>query len=129
MQVRYSSFNSVGHAAGRQITRFGKNEPSCKECANLLSRVAREELPQVLARFAQELIIVEQTLDGVRNLAGYAAIAHGPRDRLVFAYSAADTEVIGVNQPSVLLDLLAFKTEIGNPVLTATVGASGDMKL
>src|SRR5215469_423590 len=91
--------------------------------------MAREELPQVFARFAQELVVAKQAFDRLRDLARRAAVSDGPCNRLVLADGAADAEVIRVDQLAVLLDFLAFKTEVGDPVLAATVRASRDMQL
>ena len=43
--------------------------------------------------------------------------------------SASQAEVIRVHKAVVILDLLTFDTDIGNPVLTATVWAAGDVQL
>src|SRR5581483_3685469 len=42
---------------------------------------------------------------------------------------AADAEVVSIEQAIVDLDLLAFDTDVGDPVLAATVGAPGHVKL
>ena len=44
------------------------------------------------------------------------------------AERTADAEVVGVDRLAVDLELLAFDPEVGDPVLAATVGASGDVK-
>ena len=45
------------------------------------------------------------------------------------ADSAADAEVVGVDELAVVLDLLAFDADVGDPVLAAAVGAAGDVEL
>jgi hypothetical protein len=42
----------MGHAAGREIAGFGRNKSSGKQGADLITRMPREELPQVLTGFA-----------------------------------------------------------------------------
>ena len=48
--------------------------------------------------------------------------------RGVFADGSADAEVEGVDHLAVLLDLLAFEADVGDPVLAAGVGAAGDVE-
>ena len=48
--------------------------------------------------------------------------------RGVLADGAADAEVEGVDHLAVLLDLLAFEADVGDPVLAAGVGAAGDVE-
>ena len=45
------------------------------------------------------------------------------------AHGSTDAEVERSDQRSILLDLLAFKTDLGDPVLSAGVGAAGDVEL
>ena len=59
---------------------------------------------------------------------GEAAIADGTSDGGVCADGAAETEVVGVGELAVVLDLLAFDADVGDPVLAATVGAPGDVE-
>ena len=40
-----------------------------------------------------------------------------------------NTEIVGVGQLPIVLDLLAFDADVGDPVLTTAVGASGDVQL
>ena len=42
---------------------------------------------------------------------------------------STETEVVGIYQFAFVLDLLAFDPDVGNPVLSATVRASGDVQL
>jgi hypothetical protein len=49
--------------------------------------------------------------------------------RGVLADRSADAEVEGVDHLAVLLDLLAFEADVGDPALAAGVGAAGDVQL
>ena len=44
------------------------------------------------------------------------------------AERTAQTEVVGVHHASVDFYLLAFDSDVGDPVLSATVGATGDVQ-
>ena len=44
------------------------------------------------------------------------------------ADAAAHAEIVGVDHSAVLLDFFAFDADVGDPVLAATVGASGDVQ-
>ena len=71
----------------------------------------------------------QQALNGVWHFRGQAAIPGGSGRRLMQAERAAHAEVIGVEQAVLHLDLLAFDTKVGDPVLAATVGAPSDVQL
>ncbi len=45
------------------------------------------------------------------------------------AERSAHAEVVGIDQAVVDFDLLALNADVGDPVLAATVGASGDVQL
>src|SRR5581483_12380012 len=94
-----------------------------------LFTVARKELTQVFAAEAESQIPAEQPFERLRHLARFAAVPDWPRDSLVLANRAANDEVVGVDEAAFRLDLLAFETDIGDPVLAATVGAAGDVQL
>src|ERR1019366_7804828 len=91
--------------------------------------MSSEEPAQIFVLFPRHEVTIQQTLDSVRDFCGRAAISHRTRNGLMQANRAANAEVIGVDELPVLLDLLALKPEIGDPVLAATVGASGDVQL
>ena len=42
--------------------------------------------------------------------------------------TAADAEIVGVDQLAIDLDFLALDADVGDPVLAATIGAAGDVK-
>ena len=51
------------------------------------------------------------------------------RDGLMLANSPSDAKVVGVDELTVVLDLLALQSEVGDPMLAATVGTTGDVQL
>ena len=46
----------------------------------------------------------------------------------MLADRSAQTEVIGVGELALVLDLLALDADVGDPVLSAAVGAAGDVQ-
>ncbi len=46
----------------------------------------------------------------------------------MLADRSAEAEVVGVGQLALVLDLLAFDADVGDPVLAAAVGAAGDVE-
>jgi hypothetical protein len=102
---------------------------ACQIAANLVGRMPRKELSQVLVRASRHQEAIQQSLDGIGHFRCGTAISHRPCDGLLFANRSADAEVIGVDELTVRLDLLAFQPEVCDPVLAATVGAASDMQL
>jgi hypothetical protein len=89
---------------------------------------ARQE---VLERFSGVAILVEmleETSDGVGDLGGNAAITDGARDGSDLANAAANAEVVSVNHLAIELDFFAFDADVGDPMLSAGIGAAGDVK-
>src|SRR6266436_4894346 len=78
---------------------------------------------------AMRVEVGEQARDGVGDFVGGATIAYGAGDGGELAYAAAYAEVVGVDHFAVLLDFFAFDADVGDPVLTAGVGATGDVEL
>ena len=56
-------------------------------------------------------------------------IADGPGDGGVLADGSAYTEIKRVHHPALVLDLLAFHPDVGDPVLAAAIGAAGHVQL
>ena len=73
--------------------------------------------------------MAQQALDGFGHERRGAAIADRARDGGVLADRSAEAEVVGVGQLALVLDLLAFEADVGDPVLAAAVGAAGDVEL
>src|SRR5262245_5041869 len=71
----------------------------------------------------------QQALYRIRQNAGTAAVADRAGDGRDLPEAAAHAEVVGIDKFAILFDLLAFDADIGNPVLSATVGAAGYVQL
>ena len=87
-----------------------------------------KKAPQILTRPAIGEVAAQQAFDGFRDLGREAAKSDRPRNRLIQAERTAQAEVVGVHHVAVDLDLLAFDSDVGDPVLSATVGAAGDVQ-
>ena len=88
----------------------------------------KETLERVL-RGALGVVRAEKAGDGVGNFFGAAAIADGAGNGGELAYGSANAEIIGVNELAIHFDFFAFDTDVGDPVLAATIGAAGDVEL
>src|SRR5260370_26762934 len=124
-----STLHAAGHTSLRQIARDRFDELSRQKSAQVRVGVTRKEAPQIFTRRALGEIVTQQTLDGFRNLSRRAAIPDWPRDPLIQPESTAQAEVISIHHLAVYLDLLALDADVGNPVLSATVGAIRDVQL
>src|SRR5277367_1348490 len=89
--------------------------------------MAGKELAEIFFRSAIFVELVEKTLDRAGHIRGGAAVTYRPGDSGEFAYASAHAEIVGVDHLAFDLDFLAFQADIGDPVLTATVGAAGDV--
>src|SRR6185437_7560273 len=98
-------------------------------CAESLIIVARKVGAEIFTRLTIGEIGLEQALDGIRHVFCSRTVAERARGTSVLANGPTNAELEGINQLAVLLDLLAFKTDIGDPVLAAAVGAAGDVQL
>src|SRR5258708_4743034 len=123
--LRYSSSRTYR----RQIPRYRFHRFASQKFPQLRVRMPRKELTQVLVGLTHGEILPEQSFDRIRNLSRRAAISHGPRRRLMQTESSAKAEVIGIDDASVDFHLLAINSNVGNPVLSATVRASSNVQL
>src|ERR1035438_2459735 len=82
----------------------------------------------MVAYLALRQVLPQQTLERIRHLSRRTAISDWPRCSLVQTKRSAQAEVVGVDHAVLNFDLLAFNANIGDPVLSATVGASGDVQ-
>src|SRR4029077_1071235 len=123
--LRYRSSNTYR----RQIPRYRFRRLARQKLPQLRVRVPGKELPQVLVGLACGEILPEQSLDRIRNLSRKAAISNRPRGRLMQTERSAKAEVIGIDEAAVDFHLLTINANVGNPVLSATVRASGNMQL
>src|SRR5579872_3752438 len=90
--------------------------------------MAGEKAAQIFAWFAVGEISTQHTFDSFWNLSCGTAISDRARDGLIQSEGSSQAEVIGVHHVSVDFYLLAFDSYVSNPVLPATVGATGDVK-
>src|ERR1039458_6125342 len=118
----------VSNTCRRQIASDGVYRRPRQKFPQLGVGVPGKELTQVLASLARGQILPQQSFDGVRNLGRRAAISHGPRCRLMQTERSAQAKVIGIDHATVDFDLFAVDADVGNPVLSATVGAAGDVQ-
>src|SRR5215469_17809889 len=114
---------------GGQISRDGGHAFSCQKLAQLGFAVPRKETAQILGWLSLSEIAAQKTLEGVGNFTGQAAISDRTRNGLMQAEGATHAEVVRVREGPIDFDFLAFDADISNPVLSATVGTSGDMQL
>src|SRR5580765_611588 len=89
----------------------------------------REKLAQILSATALVEIAAQQPLDRIRNFIGWTTITHGPGKACMLADGAAQAEVIGIPGAAINFELLAFQSDVGDPVLAATVRAARDVEL
>src|ERR1700674_2343147 len=123
-ELRYSSSRTYR----RQIAGYRFHRFASQKLPQLRIRVRGKELTQVLVGLTCGEIPPEQSLDRFRNLSRKAAISHGPRRRLMQTKRSAKAEVIGIDETSVDFHLLAIDANVSNPVLSATVRASGNVQ-
>src|SRR5271165_376275 len=88
-----------------------------------------EELTKVFIRISRQQVAFQQSFYGVRHVEGRAAVSNRTSDGLMFANCSSNAKVVSVDKLAVVLDLLAFKANISDPVLAATVGAPRDVQL
>src|SRR5271156_1009006 len=124
-----SSVHSVGRRPGSSFAGNCFDFLSGEKSAQLLVGVASEEFAEIFVAPPKFRIRVQQPLDGCRNVARQAAVADGTRDRSKLTDGAADAEIVGVHHFTVYALLFAFNADVGDPVLAATVRASGHVKL
>jgi hypothetical protein len=103
------------------------SETPGKNGANVFVGMAGEELTEIFSCVAIFIELTEQPLNRIRHAGGGAAIADGARDGGEFSDASADAEIVGVNHFAIDFDFLAFEADVGDPVLAAAVGATGDV--
>src|SRR5439155_5295193 len=113
----------------RQIALDGKENFAGEDFADLVIGFAREKSAQRFVLETMFLKIGQQAFDGIGDVGGGAAITNWPRDGRNLSEAAADTEIIGIHKLAVLLDLLAFNADVGDPVLAAAIWAASNVQL
>src|SRR5580700_6926603 len=109
----------------RRIPRYRRDQFTRHTLPQLLIAVSRKEPSQILSWQPFIQIAPQQALDRVRNLTSWAAITNGPSHRLVQPDCSAHTKVVGVHHAISNFDLLALDANVRNPMLAATIRASG----
>src|SRR2546425_7889418 len=117
------------HTPRRSIPGDGGQKSASQALAQFLVAVAAEEFPQILSGQSLLKIALQKTLNRVRNFTRQTPVADWTSNRLMQTDCAAHAEVVSVLQPSIDFDLLAFNPNICDPVLSATVRATGDVEL
>ncbi len=116
------------YAGGGQVAFDGGQYFASQMSAEFIVGVAQKPGAQVFIGIAADHVVAQQALDGLRNERRGAAIADRARDGCVLTDRSAEAEVIGVGELAFMLDFLSFHADVGDPVLTASVGATCDVK-
>src|SRR6516164_9281713 len=90
--------------------------------------MAGEEALERLAAAPPGMKSREQPRNGLGHFVGRAAKANGTRDRSDLSDTSADAEVVGVDHFSVDFGFLALDADVSDPVLSARVGAAGNVQ-
>jgi hypothetical protein len=114
---------------GGQIASDRGHVFASKELAKLNIAMTREKATQIFERFPVSQISTEQAFKRVWNISCEAAISDWTRGRLMQPKRAAYAKVVRVGEAVTDFDLLAFDADVGDPMLSATVGASGNVQL
>src|SRR5882672_86926 len=123
-----SALHRVRRRSCRLIPFHGLHLLSGKKLSKFVVAVSREKASEILPMFAHGPITPQQTLDCVRYFLRRATIADRPRNRLQRSDRATQAKVIGVDQCTVDLQLLTFESDVGDPMLAATVRAASDVQ-
>src|SRR5438477_4289228 len=117
------------HAPRRLIAHYGRHKLARKKRAQLHVIVPRKELTYIFIRATLVEIMPKQSLNRVRYFARQATISNRTCNRLVETDCAADAEVVSILHAVAYFNLLAFDTDVGDPVLPAAVRTPSDMQL
>jgi hypothetical protein len=120
--------NCVRNGTRRNIA-FGRGDRFPGEItAELVLSMAAEPGAKIFAKIAARQIFPKQTFNGFGYERRRASIADRACDPSVLADCSTQTEVIGIRQLAIVLDLLAFDTNIGYPVLATAIGAASHIE-
>src|SRR5260370_18647308 len=89
----------------------------------------RKVRPQVFIGLPVSEIRSQKPLDGRGYVLCGSAVAQRTGCARIFANRSANAEVEGIHESSILLDLLALESNVGDPVLSAGVGAARHVQL
>src|SRR5580658_9126415 len=134
-----SSFRNKGKSLARSLKMFSPDwsgvpahrleHRAGKLFAQLLVAGAGKISAQVFTRVASLQVATEQPFQRIRHFGCQAAVPNWPGDLLMQAYRAADAKVVSVFELAPMLDLLAFDADVGDPMLSAAIGAAGHVQL
>ena len=117
------------HAPGRHIALNRRQHFAGQVRAQFVVRIPAEPRAKILLRLAIGQILPQQPLDGIGNQRRRAAIADRTRNCRMLAHRSAQAEVEGVGKLALVLDFFAFDADVRNPVLAATIRATGHVQL
>src|SRR5258708_17745052 len=92
------TLDSMRHAARRRITSHGWDNLPGKKLPQLGVAMAREQLAEILGRTFHQQVMLQQSLDRVRNFRCEATVAHRTSDRLMESDRSTEAEIGGVQQ-------------------------------
>ncbi len=113
----------------REVADGDERRAAGEDRAKNVVRMAREKMLQIFAGVAIGLERIEKARDGFGYFIGTATVADGTRDGRDVADTTAHAKIVGVDKFAIDLDFLAFDANVGDPMLAATVGATGDVQL
>src|ERR1700680_121794 len=112
-----------------QIAGDRRHDFSRQKLAQLRVAVPNKEPAQVFARFALCQVLSQQALERIRNFRRGAAISDWPRRGLMETERSTHAEVVGVHHAVLNFDFFTLNPDVSDPMLAATVGASGNVQL
>jgi hypothetical protein len=128
-QKRWSSvLHRVRDLRFGEVADSDEGRAARQDGAENIVGVAGEEMLKRFTMAAIGLKCVKKARDGIGNFIGAAPEANGTRDGSDVANTAANAEIVGVDQFAIDLDFLALDADVGDPVLAATIGAAGDVQ-
>ena len=96
--------------------------------AQLLITRAGKVSAQVFSRPPRLQITAQQPFQRIRHLGCQATVSYRSGDLLMQADRTAYAKVVGVFQFALVLDLLAFHPNVGDPMLSAAIGAASHVQ-
>jgi hypothetical protein len=88
----------------------------------------RKVVAEIFVRLAIGKVASQQAFNRFRNFRSRAAKSNRPRNLLIQTERPAQAEVISVLHVAIHLDFLAFDPDVGDPVLSTTIGTSSDVQ-
>src|SRR5919109_1084178 len=117
------------HTSRRSIPGYCRQKLAGQALAQFFIAVPGKKLPQIFAGQSLLEISLQEPFNRIWNFAGPAAVTDWASNGLMQADCAAHAEIVGILQPAIDFDLLAFNPNVCNPVLPAAIGAAGYVQL